>query len=647
MKTLNSEKTIISIIRFGAVIPTLIFSFLITYTIINQKNEVLNQKIETFKSEFINKEKLHIKNEIDRVVDSINYEINKSDKDLKSFLKAKVYEAHRIATNIYKAESNFLSNKDINKKDHTFKTIKYALEGMTYNEGKGYIFIDDINGVNLLQPLNKDIEGRNLLEYTDANGYQYMKKITATIKNKTEAYDEYYWYRSKDDKTTYKKISFYKYFEPLNFAIGTGEYYVNFEKKIQDELLEKIKKVRFENMGYIFIFNKKGEYLSHFDKNKIGTNGFKAKDANGKYFVKDMFEFIEKNKKGYVEYLASSKPNSTLKNVEKISYVRYLEEWDWIVGSGFYLDELNNSISKKELELKSEHKTIINNILLLSILLTLILLIISFYISSVIKKMFNNYKREIKKELNNTIKNERLLIQQSKMATMGEMIGNIAHQWKQPLSLISTISTGIKVQKELNCLNNDDLVEGMDNINNSVQYLAHTIDDFKNFFKPNKEKSNYKFLDIFEDTSKLMSAQLRNNNIELIEKIDNIEIYGYRNELLQVLINIIKNAKDEFAISKNDQKRLIFIDAYKENSNYIIKIIDNAGGIDPDIIEKIFEPYFTTKEDNEGTGIGLYMCKRIIKGMRGRIEVINTEYEYDGEKYIGAEFKITIKLNLE
>ena len=83
---------------------------------------------------------------------------------------------------------------------------------MIYNDGRGYIFINNINGVNLLQPLNKDIEGKNLLEYTDAKGYQYMKKISDTIKNKTEAYDEYYWYKSKDDKNTYKKISFYKYF---------------------------------------------------------------------------------------------------------------------------------------------------------------------------------------------------------------------------------------------------------------------------------------------------------------------------------------------------------------------------------------------------------------------------------------------------
>ena len=116
---------------------------------------------------------------------------------------------------------------------------------------------------------------------------------------------------------------------------------------------------------------------------------------------------------------------------------------------------------------------------------------------------------------------------------------------------------------------------------------------------------------------------------------------------LFLLINIFKNAKDEFIQLDKNQKKFIFIDSYKEDSNYIIKIKDNAGGISLDIIEKIFEPYFTTKEDYEGTGIGLYMCKQIINGMNGEIKVKNSEYEYENQKYKGAEFTISMQLNLE
>ena len=256
--------------------------------------------------------------------------------------------------------------------------------------------------------------------------------------------------------------------------------------------------------------------------------------------------------------------------------------------------------------------------------------------------MFNDYRRNIKKEIDNTLEKERLLIQQSKMAVMGEMIGNIAHQWKQPLSTISTISTGIKFQNEMNCLNDHDITLGMDNINGSDQYLSQTIDDFRNFFKPNKTKTNFNILDALENTIKLMGSLFKNNNIELIKNINNAELYGYYNELLQVLINILKNAKDELIKLDTNKRRIIFIDTYTDKSNLIIKIRDNANGIPSDIIEKIFDPYFTTKENDEGTGIGLYMCKQIIDGMTGKIQVINVEYEYEAQIYYGAEFIISM-----
>ncbi len=642
-ETLNSEKKILNIIRFGAIIPILIFSCIITYILIDKKNEELKNEIDSIKSEYLERNKTNVKKEVDRVFDSINYEINKSEESLKFLLKEKVYEAHSIATNIHKEESDFIKNGHTHSTDHIFETIKNALGGMIYNNGRGYIFIDDRNGVNLLQPLNKDIEGKNLLEYTDAKGYQYMKKIADTVINKTEAYDEYYWYKSKDDKNTYKKLSFFKYFEPLDFAIGTGEYFDDFQKQIQENLLDKINNIKFEDNGYIFIFNTEGTYLSHFDKNKIGTNGLNLKDVNGKYFIKDMIEFAKNNNEGYFTYLASLKPNSSSYHTEKISYVKYFKEWDWVIGAGFYLEELNQIIQNKKIELKDKHKTVINNILALSGIITIILAFISFFISKIIEKMFNDYRRNIKKEIDNTLEKERLLIQQSKMAVMGEMIGNIAHQWKQPLSTISTISTGIKFQNEMNCLNDHDITLGMDNINGSVQYLSQTIDDFRNFFKPNKTKTNFNILDALENTIKLMGSQFKNNNIELIKNINNAELYGYYNELLQVLINILKNAKDELIKLDTNKRRIIFIDTYTDKSNLIIKIRDNANGIPSDIIEKIFDPYFTTKENDEGTGIGLYMCKQIIDGMTGKIQVINVEYEYEAQRYYGAEFIISME----
>ena len=157
MRILNNEKNIINIIRFGVIIPILIFSLLITYIVIEQKNIALKKEIANLKNEYLEKNKSYVKNEVDRVFDSINYEINKSEESLKIFLKEKVYEAHNIAINIYKEESNLVKNEHAHSSEHVFNTIKHALGGMIYNDGRGYIFINNINGVNLLQPLNKDI----------------------------------------------------------------------------------------------------------------------------------------------------------------------------------------------------------------------------------------------------------------------------------------------------------------------------------------------------------------------------------------------------------------------------------------------------------------------------------------------------------
>lgn len=241
-------------------------------------------------------------------------------------------------------------------------------------------------------------------------------------------------------------------------------------------------------------------------------------------------------------------------------------------------------------------------------------------------------------------KNEKLLYQQNKMAAMGEMIENIAHQWRQPLSAISTSATGIKLKKEMNLLSDEDLIESMTTINDTVQYLSQTINDFKNFIDPNKnDYTRFHISSTIETTLKLTQGKRVSKKIEIIKNIKDIEIVSKENELVQVLINILNNAID--VLSDIDGKRLIFIDAYIKNKYLIIYIKDNAMGIKDDIIEKVFDPYFTTKHQSQGTGIGLYMSQEIVsKLLNGKICVENETYLYNNIKYTGASFKIELPL---
>ena len=253
---------------------------------------------------------------------------------------------------------------------------------------------------------------------------------------------------------------------------------------------------------------------------------------------------------------------------------------------------------------------------------------------------------DITEQINNQNKlkeHEQLLIQQSKLASMGEMIANIAHQWRQPLSIISTSATGIKIQKEMGILDDASEIKSLDCINENAQYLSNTIEDFRDFFKKSKIKSFINLDKLLEKTLKLILTRLKNKEITIVKNNLDIEFETYEREMIQVFINIINNSID--ALENKDYDKFIFFETQKFEDKIIIKIKDNAGGIEENILDRIFEPYFTTKESKQGTGIGLYMCNEIIvKHLHGKILVSNESFEYKNQKYIGSLFVIELPI---
>ncbi|MDX9901444.1 MAG: ABC transporter substrate-binding protein [Aliarcobacter sp.] len=259
-----------------------------------------------------------------------------------------------------------------------------------------------------------------------------------------------------------------------------------------------------------------------------------------------------------------------------------------------------------------------------------------------LRQINNELEIRIKEEVEENLKKDRLLSQQQKMVSMGQMIENIAHQWRQPLSLITTGVSGIKLKKQLNDLDDVFFYETLDSILNTSKYLSNTIDDFRYFFKPQKEKEVFYLEECCRKTIDLMNPNFLNKDIQINYKMENIQISGYETELIQVLINILNNSKDALELL-NDEK-LIFIDIFMENKKVIIEIKDNAGGIDEGIMDKVFEPYFTTKHQSQGTGIGLFMCKEIInKHMNGQLNISNQSFEYKNKIYKGTLTRISLE----
>jgi len=241
---------------------------------------------------------------------------------------------------------------------------------------------------------------------------------------------------------------------------------------------------------------------------------------------------------------------------------------------------------------------------------------------------------------------EKLLLEKEKLASMGEMIGNIAHQWRQPLSVISTCATGMSLKKEYNILKDEDIAKNCSLIDKNAQYLSATIDDFRNFIKNERVLKELNIKENIESFLHLVEGTKKSNYIEVIQDIDtSIKFAGYANELMQCYINIFNNSKDAFILNEIEDRKF-FITVKKLDNKIIIELKDTAGGIPTDILSKVFDPYFTTKHKSKGTGLGLHMTyKFITDGMQGDISVQNSEFEYDGKNYNGALFSISLPLH--
>jgi len=232
------------------------------------------------------------------------------------------------------------------------------------------------------------------------------------------------------------------------------------------------------------------------------------------------------------------------------------------------------------------------------------------------------------------------------MASMGEMIENITHQWRQPLSSISSIIARLHLKNELKELTQEILHESTKKINLIVQHQSQTLSDFRDFFKI-KQANDFSLDETIDKTLNLLQSQFNSSGIVVINKVEDINIYGFENHLVQVLLNILNNARDEL-VKKNNQVKIIIIDVNVTSSKLEILITDNAGGVPLPIIDRIFESRFTTKPDSLGTGIGLYMSKLLVtEHMDGSLEVTNVEFEHENSAYKGAQFKISLLMEEE
>jgi len=282
---------------------------------------------------------------------------------------------------------------------------------------------------------------------------------------------------------------------------------------------------------------------------------------------------------------------------------------------------------------KAHYQKVVSSLLGLEVFLRTMVPFLFFIFTIMVIVIQSDKKREAEKqeaqkaleELNLTLEDriadeveknrqkDQQLIQQSRLASMGEMISMIAHQWRQPLSAISSTVQGLHLKLTLKKYDEVLFLEKLMDVNRYAQYLSQTIDDFRHFFKTSKEKNQVTLEEVIEKVLSLIHVTLENKKITLIMDFQSNEfLMTYSNELMQVLLNLIKNAEDALVENQIDHP-WIKIATSKNETHVMLSISDNAGGIPPEILTRIFEPYFSTKTQKDGTGLGLYMSQKIIE----------------------------------
>ena len=461
--------------------------------------------------------------------------------------------------------------------------------------------------------------------------------------------------------------------------------------KLQRLVIEWIKENQNENK-YIFVYkliNKNGG-----DKFAIMLINPNRKDLEGKYlstnykdikgnkFREIMLKQVLKNGETFVTYYYK-KPDSK-KIAKKISFFKYYKDFNWIIATGVYFDFKNKFIKKYEEKILKEQKETFIKLLMLILSLTLISVLFLWIIfnklrksiihkneliikqaeelkkeainrEEYLKKLENDYEiiknlkkeneklietleEKVKKQVEEIRKKDKMLMQQSKLASMGEMISNIAHQWRQPLNTLSSMLIILNLKRQTGEVGDKDIDFCLKESEKIIQNMSKTIDDFQKFFSSTKEKEKFNVKEIILENKEILKPTLIDYRITLEINCNDYFIYGYKDSLKQVILIILNNAID--TISKK-REGIIIVKCEIKDKEFILKIIDSGGGVPEEIIDRIFEPYFTTNHKTQGKGLGLYIAMEIItKQFNGSISVKNVEFEYKNKKQKGAEFII-------
>lgn len=312
---------------------------------------------QALKENYLAERKTLIKQEVDRVVDYIRYQQSTTEQRLQRELKEQVERAHAIADNLYQRYRTSRSEADIKA------MIREALRPIRFFDDRGYFFIYDLQGTNVLLPFSQQLEGRNLWDFQDSKGGYTIRRMVAMLKEQGEGFLRWYWYKPGHTEHMSEKLGYAKLFTPFGWLIGTGEYVEDVDLEVQGQTLDRIKNIRFDKDGYIFVYDFEATTLAHYKPENIGINQWNFRDVNGIPVLQELIRRTQTEEETYLEYVATIRPQ-TGEPAAKLTYARAIKEWRWVVGTGIYIDEINQILAQKRMDLEEKVTRSINSTIL-------------------------------------------------------------------------------------------------------------------------------------------------------------------------------------------------------------------------------------------------------------------------------------------
>jgi signal transduction histidine kinase len=585
MPTDTPKRRITTLVLLFPVLVLLLYGGLMHLYFTYAQNRDTQWEITQYENRLMDTEVGNLKQKVHNLAQFIRHYDSQSATKIKKNVQAIVDAAVDVASGLMPASP---AEADANK---TRALIVRALKPIGFEEHIGYLFVLDMQG-NVYVHRDPKLVGSNILNIQDSNGKYIIHEFNKILRQKGEGFVEYYWYiPGLGNKKMHYKISFVKKIKGTNLYVGAGEYLHYMRRFVQKDMLKYLQSNAKFDGGYFFVTDSVNSTVYHPD-------GDATRDAQ-EYLIEGVY-----------------------RDDECIAYTEYIAQYDWYITAVKSLEQLRANIEQNKAHILRKREKNIQASLWIMLAMLLLSSMLSLYLSSVINRRLRAYEEQLKES------NEKLVFQ-SRQALIGELLPMIAHQWRQPINKIASILALMRFDFGKGACDTAQADQQCQQIEESVEFMSETIDDFRTFYRPRNESEVVDLSQLIVKAAEFVSGSIRQKDIQLSMNLENVEYRLYANEFLQVMINLIKNAADA-----SHEHGKITVELYRKEEVVSIVVSDNGDGVGAAELTKIFDPYFSTKDSS--MGLGLYMTKMIVeKHMNGTIDVTNLPES-------GAQFSIRL-----